>query len=100
MERFIRSDTEFRFYTGFPNYNSFKAFFDYLPSACANFVYHGTKTAPRTSEHQNKCGKPRLMSPEQELFLVLTRLRLGLLHQDIASRFNTSANNVSRVFKT
>ena len=27
MERFIGSDTDFRFYTGFPNYNSFKAFF-------------------------------------------------------------------------
>ena len=30
MERFIGSDTDFRFYTGFPNYNCFKAFFDYL----------------------------------------------------------------------
>ena len=100
MERFIGSDTDFRFCTGFPNYNCFKAFFDYLSPACAHLVYHGTKTAPRTSEHQNKCGKPRLMSPEQELFLVLTRLRLGLLLQDIACRFNTSASNVSRIFKT
>ena len=40
------------------------------------------------------------MTPEQELFLVLVRLRLGLLVQDIAHRFNTSASNVSRIFKT
>lgn len=40
------------------------------------------------------------MSPEQELLLVLIRLRLGLLLQDIACRFNTSASNVSRIFKT
>ena len=100
MERFIASDADFRFYTGFPNYNSFKALFDYLSPACEHLVYHGTTTAPITSEHQIKCGKPRLMSPEQELFLVLIRLRLGLLVQDIAHRFNTSASHVSRIFKT
>ena len=100
IERFIGSDTDFRFYTGFPNYNSFKAFFDYLSPSCKHLVYHGTQTAPKTSEHQIKCGKPRLMTPEQELFLVLVRLRLGLFVSDIAHRFNTSASNVSRIFKT
>ena len=100
IERFIGSDTDFRFYTGFPNYNSFKAFFDYLSPSCKHLVCHGTQTAPKISEHQIKCGKPRLMTPEQELFLVLVRLRLGLLVQDIAHRFNTSASNVSMIFKT
>ena len=40
------------------------------------------------------------MSPEQELFLVLIRLHLGLLVQDIAHRFNISTTQVSRIFKT
>jgi hypothetical protein len=35
LERFIGSDSDFRFYTGFPNYSSFKAFYDYLSRACA-----------------------------------------------------------------
>jgi hypothetical protein len=100
LERFISSDSDFRFYTGFPNYSSFKAFYDYLSPACEHLVYHGSKTAPITSESQKKCGKQRSMSPEQELFLVLTRLRLGLLLQDIAHRFNMSSSSVSRVFKT
>ena len=100
MERFISSDSDFRFYTGFPNYSSFKAFYDYLSPACEHLVYHGSNTAPITSQSQIKCGKQRSMSPEQELFLVLTRLRLGLLLQDIAHRFNLSPSSVSRIFKT
>ncbi len=100
LERFIGSDGDFRFYTGFPNYSIFKAFYDYLSPACEHLVYHGSNTAPITSESQIKCGKQRSMSPEQELFLVLTRLRLGLLLQDIAHRFNISPSSVSRIFKT
>ena len=100
LERFISSDSDFRFYTGFPNYSSFRAFYDYLTPACEHLVYHGSNTGPITSETQKKCGKQRSMSPEQELFLVLTRLRLGLLLQDIAHRFNISASSVSRIFKT
>ena len=100
IERFISSDSDFRFYTGFPNYSCFKAFYDYLSPACEHLMYFGTHTTPVTSESQNKCGKPRSLSPEQELFLVLVRLRLGLLIQDIAHRFNISASHVSRIFKT
>ncbi|XP_028394502.1 uncharacterized protein LOC114518698 [Dendronephthya gigantea] len=100
LERFIGSDNDFRFYTGFPNYSSFKAFYGYLSPACEHLVYHGSNTAPITSASQTKCGKQRSMSPEQELFLVLTRLRLGLLLQDIAHRFNISTSSVSRIFKT
>jgi hypothetical protein len=35
LERFISSDSDFRLYTGFPNYSSFKAFYDHLSRACA-----------------------------------------------------------------
>ena len=100
LERFISSDSDFKFYTGFPNYSCFKAFYNYLSPACEHLVYHGSNTAPITSESQTKCGKPRSMSPEQELFLVLIRLRLGLLVQDIAHRFDISTTQVSRIFKT
>ena len=100
LERFISGDSDFKFYTGFPNYSCFKAFYNYLSLACEHLVYHGSNTAPITSESQTKCGKPRSMSPEQELFLVLIRLRLGLLVQDISHRFNISTTQVSRILKT
>ena len=99
LERFISSDNDFRFYTGFPNYSSFKAFYDYLSPACEHLVYQGSNNVPLTSESQKNVANKSL-SPEQELFLVLTRLCLRLLLQDIARRFNTSSSSVSRIFKT
>ena len=100
IERFIGSDSDFRFYTGFPDYSTFKAFFDYLSPACNHLVYHGSNTAPITSECQAKRGKERSLSPEQELFLVLSRLRCGLLLRDLAHRFSLSESHVSRIWKT
>ena len=100
IERFVGSDSDFRFYTGFPNYSTFKAFFDYLTPACNHLVYHGSNTAPITSECQAKRGKERSLSPEQELFLVLSQLRCGLLLRDLAHRFNLSESHVSRIWKT
>ena len=90
IERFIGSDSDFRFYTGFPDYFTFKTFFDYLSSACNHLVYHGSNTAPITSECQAKRGKERSLSPEQELLLVLSRLMCGLLLRDLAHRFSLS----------
>jgi hypothetical protein len=40
------------------------------------------------------------MSPEQELFMVLVRLRCGLMGVDIAYRFGISEAHVSRIWVT
>ena len=40
LERFIGSDHDFRFYTGFPDYATFQVFFDYLSPACNNLIYY------------------------------------------------------------
>jgi hypothetical protein len=43
IERFISSDSDFRFYTGFPNYSCFKAFYDYLsPGNMQNRISQGS----------------------------------------------------------
>ena len=36
LERFLSSDTDFRFYTGFPDYTTFKALFNYLSPECCH----------------------------------------------------------------
>ena len=103
LERFIASDHEFRFYTGFPDYATFKVFFDYLSPACNNLIYYGypngTETVVISKEHK-KSGRARTLSPEQELFMVLVRLRCGLLLEDVARRFNLSLSHVSRIWVT
>ena len=45
-------------------------------------------------------GPPRKLALEQELLLTLTRLRLGLLLEDLAWRFNNSAGTASSIFLT
>ena len=100
MERFIGSDSDFRFYTGFTDYSTFKAFFNYLSPACNHLIYRGSTTRPINSNTQRKCGKQRSISPEQELFLVLSRLRCGFLLQDLAHRYGMSPAHISRIWTT
>ena len=100
MERFIGSDSDFKFYTGFPDYSTFKIFFDYLSPACNSLIYHGSNTGVISTEEQKKCGRKRTTSPEQELFMVLARMRCGLLLQDLAHRYGMSIMNVSRIWTT
>ena len=42
----------------------------------------------------------RSLLPIEEFFMVLMRLRLGLLEQDLADRFGVSTSTVSRIFTT
>ena len=101
IEQFIGSDSDFRYYTGFPDYSTFKAFFYYLSPVCNHLVYHGSNTAPITSECQAKRGKESSLSTEQELSLLLTRLRCGLLLlRDLAHILSLSESHVSRIWKT
>ena len=41
-----------------------------------------------------------LLSPLEEFYMVLVRLRLGLFKKDLADRFNVSVSTVSRICRT
>ena len=45
----------------------------------------------------DKRGPKRTLKPEKEFFLVLVRLRLGLLEGDLAKRASISVQHVSRI---
>ena len=100
IKHVIASDANFKFYTSFPNYATFRVLFDYLQPACNFLMYTGSKNTEHTSEVHNKHGRPRSLSPEQELFMVLVRLRCGLLSVDIANRFGISQAQYSRIENT
>ena len=99
LERFIGSDHNFKFFSGFPDYATFSAFLDYLSPACDNLIYYGSKTSENPT-NQTKHGKPRSLSPDQELLMVLSRLRYGLLLEDVTHRFGLSTSHVSRIWIT
>ena len=67
-----------KFYTGLPNSQVFELIF----AATSESVYH---------DKRNKLTK------RQELFMVLMRLRLGLLEDDLAFRFDIDQSNISRI---
>jgi hypothetical protein len=79
------------FYTGLPDYPTFLACFKFLGSSvnCLRHWYGG-KRMPK----HNKCTS-RALTPINEFFLVMCRLRLGLLEQDLAYRFQVSQSTCS-----
>ena len=48
----------------------------------------------------SKRGPPRTLTPLNEFFLTLVRLRLGLLEKDLGDRFGVSQSLVSKIFNT
>ncbi|XP_068680082.1 uncharacterized protein [Montipora foliosa] len=66
-------------------------------------TYWGSSSASNSNnEHLggSKPGPSRKLTAEDELLLVLTRLRVGILEQDLAVRFELSQSHVSRIITT
>ncbi|CAN7939155.1 unnamed protein product [Ixodes hexagonus] len=75
------------FYTGFDSLERFLAF--------SKFVQTGYEVYKQSQAPQ---GRPLCLSMEDQLLLVLSRLRVGLLEQDLAFRFGVHISTVSRVW--
>lgn len=83
FEDVAHSDNKVLFYTGLPNTGTFKCLFDELEGGI---------------EPLKKTGRPKSLRLVDEFFLVLMRLRLGLLLEDLADRFNVSVGTCSTTF--
>ena len=91
------------FYTGFPSYACLEACFKFLGSDVNHLHYNyskksGSECSDTTVSSSN--GRPHKLPPIEEFFLVLVRLRLGLMEQDLACRFGISQSTVSRITTT
>ena len=76
---FCNDDEKVQFHTGLPDYKVLKSVFDLVSP------YVETKSNAKLSKFQ-------------QFISVLMRLRLGLLEQDVAYRFQLHQSNVSRIF--
>ena len=88
-------DSKISFYTGFPNYDTLKACYGFLGTTVDFLVYDSNKQL-LDGEPSKRC-RPRALLPEDE---VLVRLRLGVMEQDLADRFEISQSTTSRIICT
>ena len=101
-------DKMMQFYTGFTSYKLFKACFDFLGPAVENLNYWGqgkdvetnNDTLDGSDKSSRSKGLHRTLCPIDEFFLVMIRLRLGLLEKDLAYRFGILQSTVSRILIT
>ena len=100
LDRFKSNDKKMRYYTGFVTYGMFMACFSFLlQSAKEMRTWQGKRTS--TGERTTEKTGPRSKLPLQEqFFLVMVRLRLGLNVEDLADRFYINPSTVSRIFTT
>ena len=84
------SDQKVMFYTGVPDAATFEALFNEIESDAAKQTARSFASSER--------GRPRYLRIIDEFFLVLIRLRLGLLLEDLADRFNISTSLCCIIF--
>ncbi len=89
--------SQLSFYTGFSSYEALKACYNFLGPAVNHLIYDSSK---EDIELGGRRCKARCLCPEDEFFLVLVRLRLGLMEKDLAYRFKISQSTVSRIIVT
>ena len=101
IAQFKDSDSDINFYTGFPNYQTLVACYNFLSPGEKLFVTSSTDDSftPTNSEEipGNKPGRRRKLSTLDEFFMVLIRLRLGLFELDLSHRFKVHVSTVNRI---
>lgn len=91
IERFREDDSSMQFYTGLPNYGHFKKLLQLVTPK---------SDSTNSSFPKNVRGRRCKLSLEDQLFLTLIKLRVGLFHIHLAHIFDISPSTVSRVFTT
>ncbi|XP_078367675.1 uncharacterized protein LOC144651608 [Oculina patagonica] len=102
VKNLLKDPKVFKFYTGFTE-EQFYCLLEFLGDGMNNLTYWGTSSASNSNSEDLgglKPGPSRKLTTEDELLLVLTRLRVGMLEQDLAVRFEMSQSHVSRIITT
>lgn len=95
VEQIKDDDQAIKFYTGFVTFAHLMTCFHFLVPAATNLCY-----GSRKSDTPVPVGRFRCLSPLNEFFLTMCRLRLLLREQDLPYQFQISQPTVSRIFNT
>ena len=113
LERFGSNDDDIFFYTGFESYRALIAFWNFVKPCSESLISWKNARAKVKGDHadpsvpfpflqqkENEINRMREMEPIDQLWLFLTRVRLGLFERILAQRFGVSVSTVSDVFVT
>ncbi|XP_074632715.1 uncharacterized protein LOC141891627 [Acropora palmata] len=78
--------------TGFPDYKTLILCYKTVEQSARNISYEHKRTTL-----DSNVGRPRVLTKFQEFILVMLRLRLGLLENDLAHQFKVCRSTVSKV---
>lgn len=103
LENVKDNDDKFQFYTSLPNYAVFAALCNYLklrikPTGVS--YWRGQATNSSTESPVSSKGPDRKFTTEEEIFIVLMKLKTGNFNEDLAHTFDTSPAHISRLFST
>ena len=95
VDRFLESEKDLTFYTGFPNRGVFESVFEFLDpgNEGENIKYWHSesddfKVNESCGEGSPKQGRPMQLKPKEE-FLTLCRLRQGFKEEHLSNLYNT-----------
>ena len=100
-------DELFKVYTGITNYSKFQWIFNTIHHNIPHLrifksnADSSSSTSRYYQEHiTKKPGPSRKLSPQNELLLTLMKIKMDLLHEDLAFRFGISVSLVSQILST
>ena len=96
FDRIKHSDELVRFYTGLPNVNMFNVVYSFCEDCVDGLVtWKGARTENAESTTSEK--KKHALSPIDELFSTLMKLRLDCPYVDLSMRFHIGKATVSKI---
>ena len=100
LENIKQKEELVKFYTGFPDYATLMIFFEEILKHDAEVMRLWKGKDCKDDFDEIKCGRPCKLPLLEQFFMMLVRLRLGLLELDLANRFGVSQSTVSRITLT